>query len=186
MFPQPGGGATVGSQGDDTMYKVLIGAGALLLATTAIPASANDWNGYAYSNGSGYGYGGSYNGYGNGYGGGGGYNSYGNGYGGNYYSHRNYGGGYYDIVRQHVRACQAHERLHEALGAAHDQAHDEGFDSSDEHSDVHEALGEAHEGYHENHPEVQHCDFWYSQYDRMNHRYYRSYGGSYGSYSNGY
>jgi Arc/MetJ-type ribon-helix-helix transcriptional regulator len=146
-----------------TMYKLLIGAGALLMVTATIPASAHDWEGD------------------NSYG----YNSY-NGYGGSYYGRRYGGGDYYDIVRQHVRACRAHERLHEALDAAHDQAHDEGFDSSDEHADVHDALDEAHDEYHANRPEVQHCGFWYSQYYSMNHRYYRPYGGSHRSYSYGY
>ena len=140
------------------MYKTLIGASALLLATVAVPASAHDWDGY----------------------GSGGY--YGRGYGGYGYG---YGGDYSDIVREHVRACRAHERLHEALDAAHEQAHEEGFENGDEHADVHDALDEAHDEYHANHPEVQHCEFWYSQYARMNYRYHRPYGGSYWSFSYG-
>ena len=46
------------------MYKAVIGAGALLLATATVPASADRWygNGYGYYSGgygSGYGYNGS-------------------------------------------------------------------------------------------------------------------------------
>lgn len=134
------------------MLKAMIGAGALLLATAAIPASAHDWDDQGY------------------------------GYGG-YYSHRYYGGDYYDIVREHVRACRAHARFHEELNAAHAEAHEEGFDDSDEHADTHDALNEAHGEYHEDHPEVQHCGYWYSQWYNMNRGgYYRPYR-SYWSYS---
>jgi hypothetical protein len=157
------------------MLKTLIGAGALLLATAIVPASAHDWddygNNYGYNNNS-YGYN-NYNGY-NGYN-----RGYDNGYG--------YGGPDYGTIRWHVRACRQHERFHEALDAAHEQEHEQGFDDSGDHSAVHDALHEAHDEYHENHGGAENCGYWYSQYNRWNHGYYgrpnyRSYGYSYGGY----
>jgi Arc/MetJ-type ribon-helix-helix transcriptional regulator len=123
------------------MTKLLMGVGALLMVSAAVPANAHDWNGYD----NGYGY----NGYGNGYG----YNSD------------------YDVIRQHVRACRQHERFHQALAEVHDQMHDQGFDSNGEHRDVHEALDSAHDAYHETHGDPQDCGYWYSQYDRWNSGY---------------
>ena len=162
------------------MYKALIGAGALLLATTAVPASAHDGyddgyygNGYDNNDNSGYDNNGYYN------------NGYNNGYGYNRYGYRDDRGDDYDTIRWHVRACRQHARFHEALNAVHDREHEQGFDSYDEHRDVHEALNEAHEEYHENHPGATNCAYWYSQYYNWNHRYGydrpdRSYSYSYG------
>ena len=150
------------------MYRVLLGAGALLLATSAVPAAAHDWD-----------YNGSYGG-----------GSYGSGYygGGSYYGNRGYYGygnqDYDDIVRQHVRACRQHARLHEALNDIHSQLHDEGFDDNGDHQVAHEALDDAHQQYHEDHPEAQNCGYWYSQYRYLNRGYDRPYG--YWSYRSNY
>ena len=103
------------------MKKVLLAAGALLLATTAVPASAHDWR---YDNGYGYGYGNSYN-------------------GGTY--------DYYNRARQHLRECRAHRYVHQDLHDLHDQAHDNGFDDGQDHGDTHDALNAAHEQWHRDH-----------------------------------
>src|SRR5258706_5498778 len=95
-----------------SMFKMLIGAGALFLASASVPALAHDWGGDDYGNG----YSNNYSGYSNSYGGDSGY-----------YGHRDYGGDYYDVVREHVRACRAHERFHQTLNQIHDSAHDNGF-----------------------------------------------------------
>ena len=112
------------------MKKLLLGVGALLMASAAVPASAHDWNGY-----SGYRYG--------------------------------YGGGYYDVVRQHVRACRQHERFHERLNEEHDQLHDDGVDNGWDHSDAHDALDDAHDRYHDTHGGAQNCGYWNQQYYNM-------------------
>ena len=84
--------------------------GALLLATTAVPAVAHDTGSY----------------YGNGY------NQTDNN---NNYNHNNYGGNRYNNryrndrgysaynyrMRQNLNECRQHERLHQQLDAAHDQ-----------------------------------------------------------------
>jgi hypothetical protein len=184
MFRQPDGGATVGSLGDEQMYKALIGAGALLLATAAVPASAHDGYDDGYY-GNGYSNNGYNNNYNNGYN-----NNYNNGYDNNGYGYRGYGGYDYDTIRWHVRACRQHERFHQTLSNVHDQQHEQGLDDYGDHRDVHQALNEAHDEYHENHPGAQNCSYWYSQYYNYNRGYYnrgygRPYYRSYG-YSNGY
>ncbi|HKB96045.1 MAG TPA: hypothetical protein VKB94_04300 [Rhizomicrobium sp.] len=139
------------------MRKLLLGIGALCMASAAVPAFAQGWGGY-----SGYGYGR-------------GYGSYG------------YGGGYADTVRRHVRACRQHERFHERLAEEHATEHDEGFYGRGEHSDAHDALDEAHDEYHdERGGAVENCGYWKRQYYRMleGSSYPRSYGGwsGYGRY----
>ncbi len=162
------------------MYKALIGVGALLLATTAMPASAVAWDDNGYS-GNGYYNGYNSNGYNNGY-----YNNgYGNGYRyRGYYDRRYYDGYDYDSIRQHVRACRRHERFHEALNRAHEAEHEQGAGYGED-RDVHEALSEAHQEYHENHPGAHDCNWWYGRYNNYNRGYYgrpyyRSYNYSYG------
>ena len=139
------------------MYKALIGAGALLLATAAVPVSAQAWDG----NDNGYGY-----------------NNYDHRYG-----YRGYDGGYdYNTIRWHVRACQRHERYHEALNAAHEAEHDQRYGDYGEHRDVHQTLNEAHEEYHENHAGAHDCSYWFSQYYNQN----RGYGGRCGDSNSSY
>jgi len=80
------------------MKKLLLGVGALLMASAAVPASAHDWNGDSgYSNG------------------------YENGY------RYNSGSGYVDAVRAHVRACRLQERFHERFGQRSDRYDNQGF-----------------------------------------------------------
>jgi len=139
------------------MRKLLLGIGALCMASAAVPAFAQGWGGY-----SGYGYAR-------------GYGSYG------------YGGGYADTVRRHVRACRQHERFHERLAEEHATEHDEGFYGRGDHSDAHDALDEAHDEYHdERGGAVENCGYWNRQYYRMleGSSYPRRYGGwsGYGRY----
>jgi hypothetical protein len=154
------------SSGDNRMHKALIGAGALLLATAAVPASAHDWGDNN-----------NYGNYDNNYGS----NNYGNGYNSGY-GYRDYNRGPdYDTIRWHVRACRQHERFHQTLNHVHEEEHEQGVEDSD-HRDVHQALNEAHQEYHDNHPGAENCGYWYSQYYRWNHG---GYGRSYYRY-NGY
>jgi hypothetical protein len=117
------------------MKKLLLGVGALLMASAAVPASAQGWNGYSGDG-----------------------NSYGNNYG------DSYGGGYSDIVRQHVRACRKHERFHERLAEEHDQFHDQGYYGGDNHADEHDELADEHDAYHDRHGGARNCSYWYAQY----------------------
>ena len=146
------------------MKKLLFGAGALLLASVAVPAAAQEWGGY-----SGYGRG---NGYGD---------SYGRHYGYGDTSGRGYGYNYADVVRQHVRACRKHARIHERLSEERRELHGEGFDGGWDHRDVHDELGGAHDAYHDSHPGANNCSYWNRQYYNMlNRSRYGRYGRSYG------
>ena len=130
------------------MKKLLLGFGALLLTSVAVPAFAhddrpgvdpNDPNRSGYNNG---------------------YNND-NGYGAN-----QYGSNSYAVIAQHVRECRQHERVHQQLADAHDQAHQDGAaDNGDDHTDTHDELADAHDQYHDNHGEPQNCNYWYSQYN---------------------
>lgn len=80
------------------MKKLLLGVGALLLAGTAIPASANEWDG-------GSNYGGGYN------------NSY----------RFNSDSRYVDIVRLHVRACRQADRYRERFAQRNDGYYNQGY-----------------------------------------------------------
>ena len=146
--------------GVTTMKKVLLAVGALLLATTAVPASAHDWGygGNGYNNGYNNGYGG------NGYGGNG-YGGYGNGYGRDYLS-------YYRQLRAQLRECRQHQRVHRQLDALHDQAHDERFDNGQDHADTHGALDAAHEQWHRDHPYADDCSDLQSRLNGSNGGYY--------------
>lgn len=138
------------------MKKLLLGAGALVLACAAVPAAAQEWGGYS--------------GYGRDYG-------YGSGYGRDY----GYGRNYYNVVRQHVRACRQHARFHQRLAEEHDQLHDEGFDNGWDHRDAHDELGDAHDAYHDSHGGVNNCSYWNRQYYNMlDGSRYGGYGRSYG------
>ena len=109
-----------------------------------------------------------------------GWGGYGSGYGYGY-------GGYADNVRQHARACRAHERFHERLNDEHAMEHQDGFDGHDDHADAHGALDAAHEQYHEEH-DADNCAYWQQRYYRMLDRpsYSGSYWGRQPSYGYGY
>jgi hypothetical protein len=126
------------------MKKVLMAASILLLATAAVPASAQGFSLSFGNYGGGYGgYSGSYgNGYGNGYG------SYGGGYGNGYGSYGSGRGYYSNPYSGYVSRYREHAQLHRDLGDAHEQAHDEGIYGSGDHADTHDALDSAHEQWH--------------------------------------
>ena len=107
------------------MNKVLIVSAAFLLATMALPASAEHRNG------------------GNRYDGGYGGHGYGPGYNNAYYS------SYYHRARQQRRE---HRYLHQELGELHNRAHDEGFYDRHDHADTHDALDSTNEQWHRDHP----------------------------------
>jgi hypothetical protein len=120
------------------MNRFLIGFGALLLASTALPALAQ------YTNGNGYG-----------------------GYGG----YR--GGNDLNVVRQHVKDCQQHQRLHQELAGAHAQEHAEGLANGADHHDAHDELADVHDQYHDEHGSADNCGYWTNRLTELeNRRYY--------------
>jgi len=102
------------------MKKLLLGVGALLLASTAAPAAANDWDGYSgYRNGSGGGYG---------------------------YNYIDVVRRHVRACRQHARF---HARLGEEHRELHDEGIDYGWEHSDAHGtlgEAHEAYHDSHSG----------------------------------------
>ena len=138
-------------EGNKTMNKLLLAAGALLLATTAVPASAHDPNSdntYSYNpydNGSGS------NRYDNGHGS----NQYGNGYG----YDRGYSG-YDSRNREQLRVCLKHQRVHQKLAALHDRTHDQSYYDGADHSNAHDYIDARHEQWHRDHPGADDCRYW--------------------------
>jgi hypothetical protein len=126
------------------MKKILMAASVLLLATAAVPASAQSFFGLSFGSGNyggGYGYGnsyGSYGGYGNGYGS---YGGYGRGYNRGYSGYNNPYSSYQNDYREHAQ-------LHHELRHEHSDAHEEGIYGAYDHADTHDGLDSAHEQYH--------------------------------------
>jgi hypothetical protein len=138
------------------MRNLFLGAGAMLLASTAVPAFAHEVNNNGYNSNYNNGY--NNNGYNNN-----GYNN--NGYNNN--GDSGYGDSNPDVIRQHVSECRQHQQFHQQLQNAHDQQHTEGYDNSQDHQDAHQALNEAHDQYHAENPGGHDCNYWYSQYNNL-------------------
>jgi hypothetical protein len=100
------------------MKRLLFGAGALLLASTTVPAAAQEWGGY-----SGYG------------------RSYGYGYGGSYSEVVRQ---HVRACRQHARF---HERLAEEHDQLHDEGFDNSWDHRDAHDELGDAHDAYHDGH---------------------------------------
>ena len=135
------------------MKRVLLAAGALLLAMTAVPASAQEWGRYdgynRYDNGNGY---------------------YGNGYGGEY----GRSDAYYS---RGLRECRRHRALHHELRELHHESDEDGYYDREDHRDTHDSLRDFHNQWHRNHP--QDCSYWQNGVNRWSRGYYRN-GGHYG------
>jgi hypothetical protein len=102
--------------GAKTMRKLLLGFGALCLASVTAPALAQDWGGY-------------YSGYGRGYG---------YGYGG-------YADDVRQHVRECAQHERLHERLGREHAIEHAEGFDDSEDHADAHEALGEAHGEYHE-----------------------------------------
>jgi hypothetical protein len=143
-------------ESEKAMKKILMAASVLLLATAAVPASAQSFFGLSIGSGNyggGYGYGNGYGGYGNGYSNNGGY---GNGYG-SYGSYGGYGrgynrgySGYNSPYSSYQNDYREHAQLHRDLRNAHGDAHEEGIYGAYDHADTHDALDSVHDQYHYN------------------------------------
>jgi len=132
------------------MKKLLLGAGALLLASTVVPAAAQEWGGY-----SGYGRG----------------DGYGSGYGSNYSDVvRQHVRACRQHSRFHDRLSEEHRELHdEGLGNSWDRR-----DTHDELGDVHDAYHDNHGGANN----CSYWNRQY--YEMLQGSRYRGYGRSYG------